>query len=75
MTTTTAPHTHRFDDDAICERCGRTYADVQAERAASYTAREEAKSNGRGWLDAVAEVNNRIERKNNRRTYYERTGR
>jgi hypothetical protein len=71
--TTRQDHTHRFDDNGTCERCGATYTEVVAARQAATTSTQKDKA--RRDLDAVAAENDRKDRAANRRTYYERTGR
>lgn len=71
-TETPRPHTHRFDDAGICERCPATLAEVRAARAAAAQVPTARVVND---LRAAAAVGDARERKANRRSYYERTGR
>jgi hypothetical protein len=76
MTTTTAPHTHRFNDEQVCERCGSTYAEVQAERAAANAQVPTTRTaKAKAELDAAAKVNEKRIQAGHRRARYERTGR
>lgn len=70
----TEAHTHRFDDNGTCERCGRSLEDVRAERAAKDAARTPA-AERRDDLASTAALNDKKDRAANRRSYYERTGR
>lgn len=72
----TAPHTHRFNDDQVCERCGSTYAEVVAAREAAAAAIPTTRTaKTRADMDAAAKINDKKDRAANRRSYYERTGR
>lgn len=69
----TAAHTHRFDDNGNCTRCGRSLQEVHAEREAAAT--QTATRKPLNDLQAVAAENDARERKVNRQEYYYRTGR
>lgn len=75
MNTTTGTHTHRFNDEATCERCGATYTEVVAARQSTEAPKDDRLTKAQQELKAAAAQNDATERAARRRTYYEHTGR